>query len=197
MNAPLDLAAVRAAADAYPVPAYRDEIECEMWCRLLEGCDMPEARRRAFAWADREQREDRGRVSLDTLLEQYGDAIACAALPCPTPSADARAKRDKRAGQRATPRHEEKGIGEPDGVTLNHLISVITNLKDRGLLDDDPLICAVDIRGLVPVIRRAVLAVVQSATRAEMREAGITAAEGRAGERWLARYDARFRSDAL
>jgi hypothetical protein len=196
MNAPLDLAAVRAAADAYPVPAYRDEIECELWVRLLEGCDMPEARRRAFAWADKEQREDRGRVSLDALLSDYGDAIALAALPCPTPSADARAKRNKRAGQHATPRREEKGIGEPDGVTLDHLVSVLTNLVDRNVLEIDPLTCAIDVRGLVPVIRRAVLAVVQSATRAEMREAGITAAEGRAGEAWLSRY-ARFRSDAL
>jgi hypothetical protein len=196
VNAPLDLAAVRAAADAYPVPAYRDEIECELWVRLLEGCDMPEARRRAFAWADKEQREDRGRVSLDALLSDYGDAIALAALPCPTPSADARAKRNKRAGQHATPRREEKGIGEPDGVTLDHLVSVLTNLVDRNVLEIDPLTCAIDVRGLVPVIRRAVLAVVQSATRAEMREAGITAAEGRAGEAWLSRY-ARFRSDAL
>jgi hypothetical protein len=192
----MDLAAVRAAADAYPVPAYRDEIECELWVRLREGCDMPEARRRAFAWADKEQREDRGRVSLDALLSDYGDAIALAALPCPTPSADARAKRNKRAGQHATPRREEKGIGEPDGVTLDHLVSVLTNLVDRNVLEIDPLTCAIDVRGLVPVIRRAVLAVVQSATRAEMREAGITAAEGRAGEAWLSRY-ARFRSDAL
>jgi hypothetical protein len=196
MNAPLDLVAVRAAADAYPVPAYRDEIEAEIWVRLLEGCDMPEARRRAFAWADREQREDRGRVSLDALLSDYGNAIALISLPCPTPSADARAKRNKRAGQHATPRREERAIGEPDEVTLNHLISVITNLVDRNVLEIDPLICAVDVRGLGPVIRRAVLAVVQSATRAEMREAGITAAEGRAGEAWLSRY-ARFRSDAL
>jgi hypothetical protein len=196
MNAPLDLVAVRAAADAYPVPAYRDEIEAEIWVRLLEGCDMPEARRRAFAWADREQREDRGRVSLDALLSDYGDAIALAALPCPTPSADARAKRDKRQGTHATPRREEKAIGEPDKVTLNHLISVLTNLVDRNVLEIDPLTCAIDVRGLGPVIRRAVLAVVQSATRAEMREAGITAAEGRAGEAWLSRY-ARFRSDAL
>jgi hypothetical protein len=43
----IDLAAVRAAADAYPVPAYRDEIEAEMWVRLLEGCDFDKARRRA------------------------------------------------------------------------------------------------------------------------------------------------------
>jgi hypothetical protein len=196
MNAPLDLAAVRAAADTYPVPAYRDEIEAEMWVRLLEGCDFDKARRRAFGWADKEQREGRGCLSLDTLLSDYGDAIALAALPCPTPSADARAKRDKRQGAHATPRREEKAIGEPDGVTLNHLISVLTNLVDRNVLEIDPLVCAVDIRGLVPVIRRAVLAVVQSATRAEMREAGITAAEGRAGEAWLSRY-ARFRSDAL
>jgi hypothetical protein len=191
-----DLAAVRAAADTYPLASYRDEIEAEMWLSLLTGCAFDEARRRAFAWADRERREDRGRVSLNALLSDYGDAIALAALPCPTPSADARAKRDRRAGQHATPRREEKAIGEPDGVTLDHLISVLTNLVDRNVLEIDPLICAVDIRGLVPVIRRAVLAVVRSATRAEMREAGITAAEGRAAETWLSRY-ARFRSDAL
>jgi hypothetical protein len=192
----IDLAAVRAAADAYPVPAYRDEIEAEMWVRLLEGCDFDKARRRAFAWADCEQRGDRGRVSLDALLSDYGDAIACAALPCPTPSANARAKRDKRQGTRATPRREEKAIGEPDEVSLQHLISVLTNLVDRNVLEIDPLICAVDIRGLVPVIRRAVLAVVQSATRAEMKEAGITAAEQARGAAWLAGYG-RLRSDLI
>jgi hypothetical protein len=196
MNAPLDMAAVHSAAAAYPVPAYRAEIEQEMWVQMLGGCDLQEARRRAFRWADSERRGDRGRVSLDALLSDYGDAIACAALPCPTPSADARAKRDKRAGQRATPRREEKGIGEPDEATLDHLISVLTNLVDRNVLEIDPLICAVDIRGLVPVIRRAVLAVVQSATRAEMKEAGITAAEQARGAAWLAGYG-RLRSDLI
>jgi hypothetical protein len=196
MNAPLDLAAVRAAADAYPVPAYRAEIESEIWVQMLAGCDLLEARRRAFRWADSERREGRGRVSLDTLLSDYGDAIALTVLPCPTPNADARSKRDKRAGQRATPRQPGIDIGEPDEVTLDHLVSVIRNLVDRNVLEVDPLICAVDIRGLAPVIRRAVLAVVQSATRAEMREAGVTAAVARAAERWLGKY-ARFRSDAL
>jgi hypothetical protein len=190
------MAAVHSAASTYPVPAYRAEIEQEMWVQMLGGCDLQEARRRAFRWADSERRGDRGRVSLDALLSDYGDAIACAALPCPTPSADARSKRDKRAGQRATPRQPGIGIGEPDEVTLDHLVSVIRNLVDRNVLEVDPLICAVDIRGLAPVIRRAVLAVVQSATRAEMREAGVTAAVARAAERWLGKY-ARFRSDAL
>jgi hypothetical protein len=191
-----DLAAVRAAADTYPLASYRDEIEAEMWLSLLTGCAFDEARRRAFAWADRERREDRGRVSLDALLSDYGDAIACAALPCRTPSPQMRTQRRRRAGQWAKPRQEERAIGELDEVSLQHLISVLTNLVDRNVLEIDPLVCAVDIRGLVPVIRRAVLAVVQSATRAEMREAGITAAEGRAGEAWLSKY-ARFRLDAL
>jgi hypothetical protein len=190
----IDLHAVAAAAATYPDASYRAEIQSEMWLQLATGATFEDAQKRAFCWADRERKGDRGRVSLDTLLSEYGDAIRLAALPCPSRTASARRVEDHRAGGSATPRHEEKGIGELDEATLDYLVSVLTNLVERNVLEVDPLTCAIDARALDGALRRAVLAVVQSATRREMTEAGISRREQRSAEAWLSSY-ARLRPD--
>jgi hypothetical protein len=79
---------------------------------------------------------------------------------------------------------------------LDYLVSVIRNLVDRNVVEVDPLVCAIDIRGLDGLLRRAVLAVIQSATRKEMSEAGIRPAEQAQGAAWLASYG-RLRSDLI
>jgi hypothetical protein len=183
--------AIAAAADSYPHPAYRDAVLSDLWIFIAAGLPLEEARRRAFALADKERRGDRGTLSLDELLSDYGDALRAAALPTRPLSASQRC----RDGKGQTAREPAKGIGEQNEA-LDYLVSVIRNLVDRNVLEVDPLVCAIDIRGLDGLLRRAVLAVIQSATRKEMSEAGIRPAEQARGAAWLASYG-RLRPDLI
>jgi hypothetical protein len=184
--------AIAAAADSYPFPAYRDAVLADVWIFIAAGLPLEEARRRAFALADKERRGDRDTLSLDELLSDYGDALRAAALPSRPLSASQRC----RDGKGQTAREPAAGIEEPDEGTLDYLVSVVRNLVDRNVLEVDPLVCAIDIRGLDGLLRRAVLAVIQSATRKELSEAGIEPKVRKQGAAWLASYG-RLRSDLI
>jgi hypothetical protein len=184
--------AIAAAADSYPFPAYRDAVLADVWIFIAAGLPLEEARRRAFALADKERRGDRGTLTLDELISDYGDALRAAALPTRPLSASQRC----RDGKGRTAREPAKGIEGLDEGALEYLVSVIRNLVDRNVLEVDPLVCAIDIRGLDGLLRRAVLAVIQSATRKEMSEAGIRPAEQARGAAWLASYG-RLRPDLI
>jgi hypothetical protein len=183
--------AIAAAADSYPFPAYRDAVLAEVWINVAAGLSIEDARRCAFALADKERRGDRDTLSLDELLSDYGDALRAAALPSRPLSASQRC----RDGKGATERAPEMGIGEQNEA-LDYLVSVIRNLVDRNVLEVDPLVCAIDIRGLDGLLRRAVLGLIQSATRKEMSEAGIEPKVRKQGAAWLASYG-RLRSDLI
>jgi hypothetical protein len=183
--------AIAAAADSYPHPAYRDAVLSDIWLNVAAGLSIEDARRRAFALADKERRGDRDTLSLDELLSDYGDALRAAALPSRPLSASQRC----RDGKGQTAREPAKGIGELDEA-LDYLVSVIRNLVDRNVLEVDPLVCAIDIRGLDGLLRRAVLGLIQGATRKELSEAGIEPKVRKQGAAWLASY-VRLRSDLI
>jgi hypothetical protein len=185
--------AIAAAADSYPFPAYRDAVLADVWIFIAAGLPLEEARRRAFALADKERRGDRDTLSLDELLSDYGDALRAAALPSRPLSASQRC----RDGKGQTAREPAAGIEEPDEGTLDYLVSVVRNLVDRNVLEVDPLVCAIDIRGLDGLLRRTVLAVVQSATKAELSEAGISPKVRARAKRWLSDYAPRVRPDLI
>lgn len=203
MNLTDHLDAAYAAAQCYPCPAYREEVQQEIWVHLAAGCDFDEARRRAFAWADAERRGERGALSLDSLLESCGDALRVAALPCPTPSRKARSKRERRAGNAATARQPEKGTGV-EGCELMQLVSILRNLIDRNVVECDPLTCAIDVRGLPETVRAGngcempfrsvVIALLMGADRKELQRMGAgRGAVGRAADHLIG-Y-ARYRED--
>jgi hypothetical protein len=183
--------AIAAAADSYPHPAYRDAVLSDIWLNVAAGLSIEDARRRAFALADKERRGDRDTLSLDELLSDYGDALRAAALPTRPLSASQRC----RDGKGRTAREPAKGIGEQNEA-LDYLVSVIRNLVDRNVLEVDPLVCAIDIRGLDGLLRRAVLGLIQGATRKELSEAGIEPKVRKQGAAWLASYG-RLRSDLI
>lgn len=196
MNTP-SLAAIEEAAREYPHWDWHNELITDIWLRCAGGLPLGEATRAAFAWADRERRRERtGPVSLDELMSEYGDALRVAMLPCPTPARNARCNYERRAGRHATPREKERGIVEFDEAALDHLISVLRNLVERNVVTVDPLSCAIDARALDGALRRAVVAILHSATRAELAEAGIAPPDVRRGEKWLRGYAA-LRTDLL
>lgn len=181
-----DADAIFQIANTYPAADYRAEIQSEIYLRVATGTPLEEAARAAFAWADRQRREERGRISLDALLSEYGDALRYLTIAAPPLSLEAQYQR-RRADGKATPRVPERGIAIEE-CELTHLVSVLQNLVERGIVEVDPQDFAVDLRALPVLLRRAVLAVCQSATRAEMGEAGISGAWIRAAAGWLGGY---------
>lgn len=182
-------------ANAYHDADYRGEILSHIYLLAATGTPLEEAARRAYAWADRERRVDRGRVSLDALQSEFGDALNYAALPCPSLSDFERWYDSNQASGKATPRVPEKGIAEQD-EGLMYLVSVIRNLVERNVVNCDPVTCAIDVRSLEPVIRRAAEMLLQSATKAELKEAGVKPRHWREAAAELERY-ARFRADLI
>lgn len=182
-------------ANAYHDADYRGEIQSHIYILAATGTPLEEAARRAYAWADKERRGARGCVSFDALQSEFGDALNYAALPSASLSAAQRCGDNKRAGGKATPRVPEKGIAEQD-EELTYLVSVIRNLVERNVVSVDPLTCAIDVRALEPVIRRAAEMLLQSATKAELKEAGVKPRHWREAAAELERY-ARFRADLI
>jgi hypothetical protein len=187
-----DLEAVAAAAQTYPYADWREDVSQTIY---LLACAMPfeEATRKAFAWADRERQGARGRevVSLDELLSEYGDVLPMIAITPPQIGSKAERARRRRDYGGTGKRKTGKTV-QDEGLT--HLVSVIANLVERGVVKVDALTCAIDVRAQRPAIRRALVGVICGATRAELSEAGVSWRVRLLAEDWLSRY-ARLRPD--
>lgn len=194
MTAP-DLTTIYAAAQTYSYPAYRAAVSADIYIHMATGCDLDAATRRAFAAADKERRGERGCVSLDELLSEYGDALRVV-LATP-PAVGMRSERECRQRDYGGTGKREKGIAGLDEDGLGHLVSVLRNLVERNVVSVDPLTCAIDVRGLEPVIRRAVVGVISGATEDELARAGTTRKWVRLAGKWLRGYAPRLRTDLL